>query len=221
MMRTYVADRRGGQYVVAGCAVVWVLALSAATVARNEVWRSAIGLWTDTVAKSPTKFRPLMNLGTAYAERGKLQEGVSCYRKALQIEPGLISGYENLATVENSSGHHVEALLASEVGLQYEPRSWTLHFNKAVAYDALGQKEKCIEWFKKTIKLRPASKRSHIALGIVYASLKQYDAALRHYRIAASLPLLQEFDAQIRFNIAHIEQAVQQCAGQSMAMSSR
>ncbi|MFA6561199.1 MAG: tetratricopeptide repeat protein [Verrucomicrobiia bacterium] len=219
MMRTYFADRRGIQYVVPACAGVWILALMATTVVRNEVWRSEINIWKDAVAKSPGKFRPLMNLGVAYVEHGKSKEGMACFRKALQIEPALIGGYENLSTMENTSGNYAEALLVSQMGLKYAPDSCKLLFNKAVAYNGLGQTKKSIEWFNKAIKISPTHKQSHLALGVLYTNLKQYDDALKHYKIAASLPTFREFDAQLRFNIAQIERMVQQHAGPPVAMS--
>jgi tetratricopeptide (TPR) repeat protein len=219
LLRTWLAERDGLEYVIPVFATAWVVILAAATFARNEVWRSEITNWTDAAAKSPKKFRPMMNLGVAYVEQGKPKEGVACFRKALQIEPALISGYENLATVENTLGNFSEALLATRIGQQYAPQSCKLHFNKAVAYNGLGQTPKAVEWFQKTVALNPAHKQSHLALGVIYTNLKQYDDALKHYRIAASLPTFREFDAQVRFNIAQIEHLIRQRAGPPVAMS--
>jgi len=219
MIRTWLADRRGVRYVVPICAGVWILALMAATVARNEVWRSEIGIWKDAAAKSPGKFRPLMNLGVAYTEQGKQREGMACFRRALQVEPALIGGYENLATMENMTGNYAEALLVSQVGLKYAPHSCKLHFNKAVAYNGLGQTTKSIEWFKKAISFSPTHKQSHLALGVIYTNLKQYDDALRHYKTAASLSTFREFDAQLRYNITQVERMIRQHGGPPVAMS--
>lgn len=219
MVRTWLAERQWDERFVPGCAVVWIVVLMVATIARNEVWRSEIVIWNDAVAKSPGKFRPLMNLGVAYVEQGMPKEGILCFRRALHIEPTLIAGYENLSTMENTAGNHAEALLVTQVGLKYAPQSLKLHFNKAVAYNKLGQTTRSIEWFEKTVKLNPAHKQSHLALGLIYADLKRYDDALTHYKIAASLPTFQEFDAQVRFNISQIERMVQTRAGPPMAMS--
>ena len=217
--RTYFADRQGLSHAVTACAAVWILALIGATVARNEVWRSEIANWKDAMSKSPGKFRPLMNLGVAYAEQGKRREGVACFRKALQIEPALISGYENLAIVENAMDNFGEALIVTQVGLRCAPKSIKLHFNQAVAYNGLGQTEKSIEWFKKSVDLSPTHKQSHLALGMLYANLKRYDESLKHYKTAASLPTFREFDAQLRYNIAQMEQMVRQRGGPPVAMA--
>jgi len=218
MIRTYFADRRGLAYVGPACAAVWILALIGATFARNEFWRSEIVNWTDAATKSPKKFRPLMNLGVAYVEHGKSQEGIRCFRKALGIEPALISGYENLATVENSLGHYAKALLVTQVGLKYAPNSVKLHFNQAVAYKELGQIQKSVEWFRKTIAISPTHKTSHLALGLLYTDLKQYKEALKHFKVAASLPTFQQFDAQLRHNIVQLEHMIRQRAGPPVAM---
>lgn len=219
LARTWLAERSVLRHLTPACAGVWVLALMAATVARNEVWRSEITNWSDAAAKSPGKFRPVMNLGVARCEQGKPYEGMACFRKALQIEPALISAYENLSTMENTVRNFPEALLVSQVGLKYAPQSVKLHYNKAVAYDGLKQTEKSIEWFKRTIQLNTSHKQSHLALGVLYTNRKQYDHALKHYKIAASLPTFREFDAQLRFNITQIESLIRKTAGPAVAVS--
>jgi tetratricopeptide (TPR) repeat protein len=219
MVRTRVLERYGNRWIVPACAAGCVLALGVATVTRLEVWRSEIVNWQDVVAKSPGKFRPLMNLGVAYVEKGMHEKGIMCFQKALQLEPALIGAYENLAATQNMVRRHGEALLAAQVGLRYAPHSCKLHFQKAMAYDALGQTEKSIELFQKVIVLKPDHKQAHMALGMICARVKRYDEALKHFRIAASLPMFHEFDAQLRYNIVQLETMVRQPVGPPVAVS--
>ena len=221
MLRTLLIAHGGNSYVVHGCAAAWVLGLGAATFARNEVWRSEIGIWSDATVKSPRKFRPQMNLGVACVEQGKPKEGIACFRKALQIEPALISGYENLAMTENSLHNYREALSVTEAGLMYVARNSKLEFCRGAACYGLGQIKESIPWFKKASDGPSMRKPAHFVLGVIYAEQKQYDKALKHYRIAASLPAFQEFDAQLRYNITNIESVVDRAAGSPVAMSGR
>jgi hypothetical protein len=72
-------------------------ALVALTIARNEVWRTEIGLWRDAVTKSPGKARPHANLG-AFLQRGggDLNEAVFHYCEALRIDPTQPNARRNL-----------------------------------------------------------------------------------------------------------------------------
>jgi tetratricopeptide (TPR) repeat protein len=70
---------------VAGAALASVLC--ALTFLRNEVWRDPLALWQDALAKSPNKARVYANVGTALHHRGKLDEAIEHYCKALALDP--------------------------------------------------------------------------------------------------------------------------------------
>jgi Flp pilus assembly protein TadD len=74
------------KHLAAG-AVVLVLAATAATHARAEVWSNAELLWKDTVAKSPDKWRPHSQLAYAYFEEQRYDLAVAEYRKAAALDP--------------------------------------------------------------------------------------------------------------------------------------
>lgn len=208
MLRTLLAKRQLAAFIVPTCAAAWILALCAATFARNEVWRSTISIWTDAAVKSPKKLRPLTNLGNAYVQHEKPREAIACYRRVLQNDNGFLAAYINIAVIENTAKNHAEALLASLTGLECNPQNAELHFTAGWAYDGLGQTQSAMNYFKKAIALCPTHKKAHMALGLVYAHRKQYDDALKHYRIAVALPTFREFDAQIRFGIANAENMI-------------
>lgn len=71
-------------------------ALIAVTIARNEVYRSEISLWEDTVSKSPNKARAHNNLGYAYSLAGRDDEAGNAYREALRLDPDYGKAANNL-----------------------------------------------------------------------------------------------------------------------------
>ncbi|MBK8038827.1 MAG: tetratricopeptide repeat protein [Verrucomicrobiaceae bacterium] len=81
--------------VVVG-AVVFVLSL--ATCLRNEVWRTDISLWEDTVAKSPAQIGAWNNLGSAYFEADRFDLAEKAFRRALEIEPYCYFASRNLSS---------------------------------------------------------------------------------------------------------------------------
>ena len=70
--------------------------LIAVTIARNEVYRSEISLWEDTVSKSPNKARAYNNLGYAYSLAGRDDEAGIAYREALRLDPDYGKAANNL-----------------------------------------------------------------------------------------------------------------------------
>lgn len=57
------------------------------TIARNEVWRTELGLWQDALAKSPGKARPHINVGVSLQRAGDPEAAIPYYCEALRIDP--------------------------------------------------------------------------------------------------------------------------------------
>ncbi len=74
-----------------------VCALSAVTWLRNEVWRTNLSLWEDTVAGSPRRAGVWNNLGCARVEKGDLEGGEADFRCCLELEPFYFGALNNLA----------------------------------------------------------------------------------------------------------------------------
>lgn len=89
--------------VVGGWGVV-LLVLLVATVARNQCYRSEVGLWSDTVAKSPGKARPYNNLGYAYRQAGRRAEAREAYLTALRLDPNYVKARYNLLSLDTVDG---------------------------------------------------------------------------------------------------------------------
>jgi tetratricopeptide (TPR) repeat protein len=78
---------RWGKRRVAAAAVLLAAVLGGFTVARNDVYRTEISLWEDTVRKSPRKARAWNNLGYAYQQEHRFREAEASYLRALAIDP--------------------------------------------------------------------------------------------------------------------------------------
>jgi tetratricopeptide (TPR) repeat protein len=70
------------------------------TIVRNEVYKSEIALWTDTVKKSPEKPRAYNNLGYAYMLDRRYDEAEMAYLKALKLKPDYGIARNNLTTLK-------------------------------------------------------------------------------------------------------------------------
>jgi hypothetical protein len=73
-----------------------VVALAATTVARNRAWRDEEVFWRDVVAKAPRNARAHANLGFALATRCRTGEAEASFRRALELDPGLVRAAVNL-----------------------------------------------------------------------------------------------------------------------------
>lgn len=76
--------------------VIAALLLGAATIARNQDYRTEVVLWSATVAKSPGSARAFNNLGYAWQLEGRRDEARRAYERALQLDPGYLPARVNL-----------------------------------------------------------------------------------------------------------------------------
>jgi tetratricopeptide (TPR) repeat protein len=110
-----------------------LIAEAAATYQRNQLWDSAIAMWTDTVAKSPHKLRPRFQLAMAYFQTGHYPEAIEHFEKAAQLEPpkfdllldwGLAYGFigkpaEAIAKLREAAALERSAHVYSQIGMEY------------------------------------------------------------------------------------------------------
>jgi protein O-mannosyl-transferase len=71
------------------------LVLAAATIGRNQDYRSETALWSDTVRKSPRSARAYNNLGYARQLEGDAGGACEAYRRALDLDPGQLRASVN------------------------------------------------------------------------------------------------------------------------------
>jgi tetratricopeptide (TPR) repeat protein len=95
----HLLERRRRIAVTVGAAVA--VALCLLTFQRNQVWSTPLTLWQDALAKSPRKARPYVNLGTALHREKQIDEAISYFCKALEVDPDHRRAQANLdAAVE-------------------------------------------------------------------------------------------------------------------------
>jgi protein O-mannosyl-transferase len=76
--------------------IILVLVFGLGTQARNRVWRTDLTLWSDSVAKSPQKIRPRLNLANAFIMREQYPLAIREYEAALQLNSTIKEPYSGL-----------------------------------------------------------------------------------------------------------------------------
>jgi tetratricopeptide (TPR) repeat protein len=180
----------------------WVIVLAAATMMRNEVWRTELDMWKDAVAKSPYKARPWENLGVCYFQEGNLDEATECLKKAIVVDPDYIRPYRQLGILRNIRGRYARSLEVSHAGLAISPNDFQILYNVGIAHCALGRLEEGIEALNKSVAVCDRYAPAHVSLGRVWHHVRRYDMALKHYQIAAELG---SDDESVRTAIFHLE----------------
>jgi Tfp pilus assembly protein PilF len=215
MLRTeFFRNRRIAWAVPVGMAC-WMVGLGAATMVRNEVWRSGISLWTDATLKSPRRFRTWGNLGVYHAKEKRMDDARACFEKAIALKNDFANGYLNLSFILVQQKKFAESIRVSQAGLHYCGENAAMHFNLAVAFAALGRLEEEERALHEGLAINPGNFLAHVCLGDIYAQHTKFDAAMKEYQTAAKLA---PEDKRAFQKMAQIESKTRMWAGGSGKM---
>ena len=111
-----------------------VACYSIMTYARNLVWKDEFTLWDDAVHKSPNKARPYSNRGNAYKAKGNLDQAISDYNKAIEIDSNLAEAYNNRGNAYQTKGNLDQATLDYNKAIEIKPNYADVYSNRGSAY---------------------------------------------------------------------------------------
>jgi tetratricopeptide (TPR) repeat protein len=194
---TFVA---AGAYLVAGSALLPVFFALAAgagwlTVCRNEIYRSDLGLWSDTIAKRPGNARAYDTLGSLWLRHGNPSEAQRCFAEAVRLRPDYALAYYNLGIALQRSARDADAIAPFLTAIRLEPDFVNAHVNLGVSFLKLGRAADAAENFSAAIRSQPDSADLHYNLALALSQLGRPSDAIREYQSAVRL--------QPNFSAAH------------------
>lgn len=98
------------------------------------VYRNATGLYRETSKKAQMHFQ----LGNLHYDRWELEEAISEYRRAIEMEPGMALAYTRLGRVYSKKGLQEKAEKEHKKALELDPKLAEAHKNLGLCYDKQG-----------------------------------------------------------------------------------
>ncbi|MBW2408867.1 MAG: tetratricopeptide repeat protein [Deltaproteobacteria bacterium] len=167
------------------CVSVFVCSLW--TFERNEVWRSPILMWKDSIKKSPQYSRPYNNLGVALMHMGLNQLAEEQFRRAIEIDPKGARAHTNLGYVLAQQGHFEEAIQHLTKALEIDPKHYEIYNNLGLVMTLQGHYREAIEYFFITVAIKPNYTHAHNNLGKALVKEGRLKEAIEHFKIAIDL----------------------------------
>jgi tetratricopeptide (TPR) repeat protein len=143
-----------------------LLALGVLTHERNVIWQDSIGLWRDTVAKSPEKARPRANYAVALRqEGGEDARAEAAFRKALALNPKNHAALLGLGIMHAERGEHGAAREYLERGVNIYPDSHEMWHSLGIVYEEQGMPGEAEAAYRRALSIRPGYVKAVIRLG--------------------------------------------------------
>ncbi|WP_417914457.1 tetratricopeptide repeat protein [Candidatus Electronema sp. JM] len=125
------------------------------TYQRNIIWDSAESLWGDAAVKSPNNARVQLNYGLALMEKGKYDDALLYYNKALALMPNWSYVHINMGILKNAMGKPEEGEEHFKKALQYHALNPNSYYYYAVFLEKHSRAAEALKLIEQGIKISP------------------------------------------------------------------
>jgi tetratricopeptide (TPR) repeat protein len=120
-------------------------------------------------------------LGNTLLQFGQLEKAISCYRRAIQLQPSYADAYHNLGEVLSVRGEWEDAIAVYQQAIELNPYYEGSHYSLGKVWASLDRREDAIACYRTAIELNPHFAQAYQSLGEVLDSRGQLDEAIGCY----------------------------------------
>ncbi len=179
--------RQAVRGAVAAAAVLILVIWGLLGARQLTFWKDGVTLFARAVRLHPDSAVARMNLGSALAARGRVQEGLDHLARVVAAEPRYFDARNNLANALLESGQVAAAVEQYRAALAINPRFAEARYNLGVALAREGDVEGAIEAYREALAVNPTHVEAHNNLGTLLADRGRPDLAIGHYREALAV----------------------------------
>ena len=181
------AGWRHRRVVLGGLATVVLVALTWCAHTQTSYWRDSESLWTHTLACTSGNFIGQNNLGNALLQNGDVDDAITHFQEALQINPGYAEAHINLGNALFQRGKVDEAIAQYQRALQINPDYAEAHYNLGNALLRQGSVDEAIAQYQRALQIRPDYAHAHGNLGNALLQKGNVDEAVAHFQRALQI----------------------------------
>lgn len=170
-----------------GLAALVLAACAGRTINQVQYWKSSETLFRHAVAVTKGNDIAYYDLGEYYLGKGRLDEAIDSYLKAIQIRPGYDDALNNLGVVLAMQGKLDEAIGRIREAIHYRPDRPDAYYNIGNVFVMQRKLDEAVNAYTEALRLKPDYPEAHNNLASTLAMLGHRDAAVQHYQEALRL----------------------------------
>lgn len=93
------------------------------------------------------------SLGEALVAKGRIDDAIMEYRRAIELNPELAGAHINLGLILADQGQHDEAIAEYHKAISIQPNLANAHYNLGLALAAKGRRSEAIAEFREAIRI--------------------------------------------------------------------
>lgn len=138
-------------------------------------------------APPPRSAEDHLHLGEYLARKGKMDEAIAQWQKAIELRPQYVAAYTNLGAAYGHKRMIDQSISASKKAIELDPLNTIAYYNLGTAYGIAENYEDAFASFFKAIELDPSYAEPHYGLAVCYYATGKYELAREHADRAESL----------------------------------
>lgn len=140
--------------------------------------------------------------GIAFQDKGRLEEAVTCYQKAIELNKNHAGAFYNLGVAHQKMCQLDKAILSYEIAIGLNQSFVEAHFNLGIAYKEKEQIEEAVTCFQRVLQLKQDHAGAYYNLGNALVAQGHFDESLQFYQKAIEI---DPDCAEAHWNIALIK----------------
>lgn len=163
------------------------VALGCTTFLRNRDYQTAIGIWTDTVAKAPLNYLAWNNLAYVMNDQAQHEKLIEYYTRSIELNPGFAEAHNNRGAAYGRKGMFGDAIRDCSRAIELRPGYMEAYYNRGRAYNEIGDYESAIRDFTKVIECKPGFAEAYNYRGLAHGRKGMLNDAVRDCTAAIEL----------------------------------
>jgi tetratricopeptide (TPR) repeat protein len=121
---------------------------------RRELQPARKHLRAELVLR-PQEPQILLDLSNLLLDTGQTRAAVACLKRLVQVDPGNVDAWQNLAVAQFMVGRYDEGIASCQEALQRDPANAPSFYNLALAYEHLKRYDDAARWIQKGLDRWP------------------------------------------------------------------
>lgn len=185
--RAFDALVKGNRFLKGALCGALLVPLGLLTWKQAAMYADSDTLWSTTIAKNPESWMAHNNIAIRLLGKGKVEEAIVHYNKALELDPTYSEAHFNLGNAVLRLGRVDDAIAHYEKALETNSSNIPAHYNLAGVLAQSGRLDAAIDHYKKILEKDPNHAAAHNNLGVALARAGRVEEAVAQYAKALEL----------------------------------
>jgi Flp pilus assembly protein TadD len=218
----FCAGWRHRRLVLGGGSTIILMALIFCARTQASYWRNSESLWTHALACTQDNYVAHNDLGDALFRKGRTDEAIPQFQKALEIKPDYAEACNHLGNVLLQQGQTEKAIAQFQKTLEIKPDYAEACNNLGNALLQQGRLNEATAHFQKALEIEPDYVEAHNNLGLALLQQGRMAEAITHYQKALDIkPDYPEIQNNLAWVLATCPQASLRNGNQAVELAIR